>query len=102
MAITEFGLSTANGELQVDELAVDALGPLPIEVGHGFEGADAGVGEATASLDLDLDLDARHNPAWSPTVAATQQTGYSRVQRRAASNSISDATIERLTGLRLA
>lgn len=66
------------------------------------EADDAGVGEATASLDLDLDIDARHNPAWSPTVAATQQTGYSRVQRRAASNSISDATIERLTGLRLA
>ena len=30
----------------VDELAVDGLGPLPIEVGGGFEGADARIGES--------------------------------------------------------
>lgn len=59
------------------------------------EADDAGVGETTASLD------ARQNPAWSSTAAATQQTGYRHMQRRA-SHSISDATIERLTGLRLA
>lgn len=31
------------GEELLDALAVDLLGPLPIEVGHGLEGADAGL-----------------------------------------------------------
>ena len=35
------------GEELLDEEAVDAFGPGPVEVGDGFEGADAGVGQAT-------------------------------------------------------
>ena len=35
------------GEEFLDEGAVDAFGPGPIEVGDGFEGADAGVGQAS-------------------------------------------------------
>ena len=34
------------GEQLFDEEAVDALGPGPVEVGDGFEGADARVGQA--------------------------------------------------------
>ena len=30
----------------LDQRAVDAFGPVPVEVGDGFEGADTGVGEA--------------------------------------------------------
>jgi hypothetical protein len=35
------GLEEAEGEELVDGLAVDLLGPGPVEVGHGLEGGDA-------------------------------------------------------------
>ena len=45
------------GEEFIDEGPVDSLGPQPVEVGEGFEGADAGVGQTpleASSLSLGL------------------------------------------------
>ena len=58
-------LDEGEREELLDEGAVDALGPVEVEVGEGFEGADAGVGEtpfegaalAFAVLDVDDALD---------------------------------------------
>ena len=59
------GIDEGEGEEFFDEEAVDALGPGPVEVGDGFEGADARVGQspfegasfAFAVFDVDDALD---------------------------------------------
>src|SRR5262245_13333587 len=43
--IAGFG-EEVEGEGTLDEGSVDFLGPVPVEVGHGFETAQAGLGEA--------------------------------------------------------
>src|SRR3989442_1682994 len=64
----------AEAEQLVDQFAVDLLGPVPVEVRHGFEGADRSVAEpaleASAFAFGFFDLDEARQPAFTQHVTS--------------------------------
>ena len=63
------------GEEVIDEWLVDAFGPGPVEVGDGFEGADAGVGEAAlegaAFAFAVFDVDEAFDQGWASRASSS-------------------------------
>jgi hypothetical protein len=66
------GLEEVQAKRRLDERALDLLGPIPVEVGHGFESAEATASapafEAAASAVLFLEEgDVLEELAWTPS-----------------------------------